>query len=147
MRKRMQEFFVIIAGCVMLIVVFTNALTNFNRRWTFGRLWMPHTLLDESGTRYIDGSVIDSFSLGLARSGFEQEFFLIALSIFAMCTVWLAGQALRLEKLHRQNTRGALELAAYYAKRRAENAARRDRGEHIDVPLTKDRPKARPIGY
>jgi hypothetical protein len=77
-------------GPVAFLLLGVYVLSQCGSHWRFGgRYGMPTTLLDESGTAYLDGTSVDAITLALAKSGFEQELCLVLVVVIVASAVWI----------------------------------------------------------
>jgi hypothetical protein len=99
-------------GPLVMAALLVHCALGHGEEWTFGRLGMPETLLDADGNRYADGREIDSVSLAIARSGYEQEIWLAAVVVLVVLVAVLV-----LEMRHQHHVRIDVmrrELRHYY---------------------------------
>lgn len=82
---------------------------NYGTHWTFGRYWMPSTLLAPDGRTYRDGAEVDVMSLAIARSGFEPECYLAAATGLGLLVGTLVY---KMKRLH------SMQVAAFNRERR-----------------------------
>jgi hypothetical protein len=104
-------------GWLFFIFVTMANIARFGTHWEFGRYGMPSSTLAADGRTYLDGTEVDPVSLAIARSGWEEEFYLGALIMLAVLvgvTVW---QMIRLQRM---------QMAAFEREIRRIRAMRRD---------------------
>ena len=89
---------VIWLGWLLLAFVVVSFLAKYKSHWEFGRYGMPRSLVAADGEHYLDGDDIDPISLGIARTGREEEGYLMAfcLILAGLCWAWYMSA-----KLHR----------------------------------------------
>jgi hypothetical protein len=74
---------------------------------TYGRHWdlsggMPTTLLSPDGKTYRDGSPVDGFTLAMARSGNEQEAWLVMATVLLVLVAAVPFQIWRFVRLQQK---------------------------------------------
>lgn len=98
-------------GWLLFAGLLVYFLSGYGSRWEFGRCAMPSTLLAADGEHHPDGSEVDAVTLALARSGYEQEAYLLLLGI--MVAIWVVGGWL-IWRRHQQHRARLEELRRLY---------------------------------
>lgn len=75
--KDFGELLIGFAGMSIFAYCIWGNLSHYGTRWECGRWYMPRTLFSPNGRTYADGEWIDPYSVALAKSGWEEEVFLV----------------------------------------------------------------------
>lgn len=91
--------FMSIAGWLLLLAMIGWKAITFKTEWVIGPKYsMPVSLLAPDGVHYADGLPVDPFTLGLIRSGNEEEVWLGITGIFTFLIVMMFREFLRLRE-------------------------------------------------
>ncbi len=89
-------------GWGLLGAIMVVNIARYGKRWAFaGPYYLPKTLVDATGTRFLDGSEFDLMTAAVLRSGLEDEITALCLAVLLLLFVYLfrfMRQALRLER-------------------------------------------------